>query len=182
MTRRLAWVLLGLSAACGSPQPAALPSAAPASAPPSATSSAAAALPPPPSVELETDDGGGGTMHYADRLVIRWSGSSPLELSSDEEAGRLVPLFNRVLPTREGRIVLLGWSSFGGGEDTQEAWIVESKNGELAIVDKLSATGPRAQWPHLVVKTAADREIRIARADNPRVWFEVQGGRFQRVR
>jgi hypothetical protein len=135
------------------------------------TACRAASPPPAPAavpldVRVEAQDDT-GTMHYADRLVIRGPGSpAPLVLRTELEPGVLVPLVTRQVPLDPENTVLLGWSSTGGGMQTEHALLVRARPGAVpAVVDELALTTDRAA-PPLVVDAAAGRGVRIGVVDS----------------
>ena len=73
-----------------------------------------------------------GTMH--DAAEVRIGGA---RFVSDVARGELVPLFRRRVTLDADHELILGWSSWGGGEQSLHAWIVEHHGAEVAIVDRL---------------------------------------------
>ncbi|MBI5486191.1 MAG: hypothetical protein HY905_02540 [Deltaproteobacteria bacterium] len=76
------------------------------------------------------------TMHLADRVVVR-AGDRLVAWVSDVPGGRLAPLVERVVDLGNGRALLLGWSSQGGGMQSLHATILDVAT--LAVVDWLRA-------------------------------------------
>jgi len=155
-----------------SPRPATAPPvvrvAPPSVPPPSAAivvDAAAVALPDEPESTTEHADVNGpdglhvavswqtmtGTTHTASELSIT-SPSGTLKFSGDdfgrdETADPLhlepLPLVDRALGAGPHRWVLLGWSSYGGGMQSEHAWLVEDAASGPRIVDQLMWTTDR---------------------------------------
>jgi hypothetical protein len=84
-----------------------------------------------------------GTYHFADRLVIE-SDSGKLVVEDKPESDSQVPLIEKVIDAGRGRWLVLGWSSYGEGMQTEHAWlVVDGKHGPR-IADKLEWTSDRA--------------------------------------
>lgn len=84
-----------------------------------------------------------GTMHLASELAITTArGTLRLE-APDAEDGEALPLIEKIYKTGVDRWVLLGWSSYGEGMQTEHAWLVDG-SGEPRIVDRLAWTTDRA--------------------------------------
>jgi hypothetical protein len=86
-----------------------------------------------------------GTMHYAERVVVRWGDALPLVVETDVERGTLAPLFGRVVPLANDRVALIGSSSWGGGEWTQHAWVIARERGAVRVVEATDASAPRGE-------------------------------------
>jgi hypothetical protein len=67
-----------------------------------------------------------------------------LKLTSDLERGVLVPLFTRQYALAKDRQVILGWTSWGSGEQSDHAWIVEVASGTVRIASTLKLSAHRA--------------------------------------
>ena len=98
-----------------------------------------------------------GTMHYADRVVVRWGQARPLVIETDVEGGSLAPLFGRVVPLPHDRVALIGASSWGGGEWTQHAWVIERDRGAVRVVEATEATAKRGEQALDVAAWLAER-------------------------
>lgn len=89
-------------------------------------------------------EGETGTMHYAERVVLSVGPGAPVELTTDVEAGTLAPIVERAIDLG-GAYLVLGWSSWGGGTQTNTALIVESgRCGGLTLVDRLDVVSSRS--------------------------------------
>jgi len=84
-----------------------------------------------------------GTYHFANHATIAL-GAAKLDRESDIEKGVLVPLFEKAFEAGPNRWILLGWSSTGGGMQTQSAWIVKKAGRTLQVTDELAWTTDRA--------------------------------------
>jgi hypothetical protein len=96
-----------------------------------------------------------GTMHSADSVVITSPGGTVHlgggdfaggDVDRDDSAAKSpadgihaegLPLFERALAAGAHRWVLLGWSSFGEGMQSEHAWLVEDGAGGPRVVDSL---------------------------------------------
>ena len=82
-----------------------------------------------------------GTTHVADELVFT-TAKGTLQLKHDEESGIVLPLVEQIHRAGKDRWVVLGWSSYGEGMQTQHAWLVAG-GAKPRIVDKLEWTTDR---------------------------------------
>lgn len=97
----------------------------------------------------------GGTMHYAERLKLSLPGARSLVMKTDVEHGQLAPIVQMQFPLKDGRHLLLGWTSWGGGMQTEHALIVEKKGAVLRLVDELVVQHGRGS-PRIVFRTAPE--------------------------
>jgi hypothetical protein len=72
--------------------------------------------------------GSTGTMHYADELRLSAGRSGPLILKSELSSGKLIPLPGPQYRIDDSHVLLLGWSSHGGGMQTIHALLVHLEN------------------------------------------------------
>lgn len=105
-------------------------------------------------VSTTAPEGETGTMHYAERVVLSVGPGAPVELTTDVEAGTLAPIVERAIDLG-GAYLVLGWSSWGGGTQTNTALIVEGgRCGGLTLVDRLDVVSSRSTAGLLVDPSA----------------------------
>jgi hypothetical protein len=84
-----------------------------------------------------------GTTHVAEALAITTArGTLRLESRDEDDDAPALPLVEQVYSAGPSRWVVLGWSSFGGGMQTEHVWLVDGK-GAPRIADKLAWTTDR---------------------------------------
>ncbi|MBS1118107.1 MAG: hypothetical protein H6Q90_335 [Deltaproteobacteria bacterium] len=87
-----------------------------------------------------------GTYHYATGLTITTPGGT-LTLGNNPENGpddiEPFPLVEKIVSAGPHRWVLLGWSSYGEGMQTTQAWLVDDQQGVPRVRDKLEWTTDR---------------------------------------
>lgn len=72
----------------------------------------------------------------------------------------LYPLLERVLVAGLHRWVILGWSSFGEGLQTEHAWLIEDRPGPM-LVDALTWTTDRSHGGLAIERSKTPLEVRI---------------------
>ncbi|HEY4056619.1 MAG TPA: hypothetical protein VGM39_08415, partial [Kofleriaceae bacterium] len=65
-----------------------------------------------------------------------------LTFKNDGEDEELIPIVDRVQVLKNHRWLVLGWTSYGSGMQTEHAWLVDDTKG-LKIIDKLAWTSDR---------------------------------------
>ncbi len=88
-----------------------------------------------------------GSTHVANALTIttprgKLELASPTPDDADDEGGETLPLIEEIYSVGKDRWVLLGWSSYGEGMQTEHAWLVEG-SAAPRVVDKLEWTTDR---------------------------------------
>lgn len=83
-----------------------------------------------------------GTTHVAETLAITTDRGTLRFENVDEETGEVIPLVERVFKAAPHRWVMVGWSSFGSGMQTEHAWLLDDTQ-SLRVVDKLDWTTDR---------------------------------------
>jgi hypothetical protein len=82
-----------------------------------------------------------GTWHSADRIVVESKhGKRVIEAEADVP----MPLVEKVIDGGRGRWLLLGWSSYGSGMQTEHAWLVVDDKTGPRIANKLEWTSDRS--------------------------------------
>src|SRR3981189_1560788 len=76
--------------------------------------------------------GSSGTMHFVDELRLSVGSSAPLILKP-EPGGKLIPVPGPQYRIDDSHILLLGWSSYGGGMQTIHALLVQVDNGTVTL-------------------------------------------------
>ena len=84
--------------------------------------------------------GSTGTSHYADALRLRVADGPALILKSQGD-GALLPLPGPQFPLGENHVLLLGWSSGGGGMETIHALLLKIDGGKPTLQHSLTLTG-----------------------------------------
>lgn len=98
-----------------------------------------------------------GSTHLAASLAITTArGTLRLE-APDPEDGEALPLVAHIYKTGVDRWVLLGWSSFGSGMQSEHAWLVDG-SGEPRIADRLEWRTDRS---HAGIVIDRDPKLRI---------------------
>jgi hypothetical protein len=103
--------------------------------------------------------GSAGTMHFVDELRLSVDGSALLVLKS-EPGGKLIPIPGPQYQIDGTHVLLLGWSSYGGGMQTIHALLVQVENGHLTLQRELSLTTARTASA-LIVRRDGPNEIRL---------------------
>jgi hypothetical protein len=123
---------------------------------------------------------GTGTMHYADELRLSAGASAPLALKTDPGGGKLIPVPGPQYPVDDTHVLLLGWSSYGGGMQTLHALLLHLENGNVALQRELTLTTARTVSA-LIVRRDGPNQIRLgigepaARMLSERDWLLVFG-------
>lgn len=84
-----------------------------------------------------------GTTHVADELVITTRRGTLRLKDSGEEGGETFPLIEQLYKVGKARWLALGWSSYGGGMQSEHAWLIDATS-KPRIVDKLEWTTDRS--------------------------------------
>jgi hypothetical protein len=85
-----------------------------------------------------------GTTHVASELVVTTPrGTLKLAIAPDDEGGEPIPLIEQIDKLGDDRWLLLGWTSYGGGMQTEHALLVDG-SATPRIVDTLAWTTDRA--------------------------------------
>src|SRR5260221_10384799 len=96
-----------------------------------------------PILKVETvSPAGTGTTHYAVELRLSVGASAPLVLKT-VPGGKLIPLPGPQYPIDDAHVLLLGWSSYGGGMQTIHALLVHLENGNVTLQRELTLTTSR---------------------------------------
>jgi hypothetical protein len=117
----------------------------------------ALAAPPVLRVEAHTTQDT-GTMRYADRLVVRY-GIAELVLATNLAESVQRPFPGPQYPVGDEHVVLLGWSSWGGGMTTLHAMLFHADGDRLALTSSLTLTGDRVDTAFVVRRDGADRVL-----------------------
>jgi hypothetical protein len=84
-----------------------------------------------------------GTTHVADELVITTSRGTLRLKNADDEDGEVIPLLEQIYTVGPHRWLVLGWSSYGEGMQTEHAWLIDDTS-KPVVVDKLGWTTDRS--------------------------------------
>jgi hypothetical protein len=103
--------------------------------------------------------GSTGTMHFVDELRLSAGHSAPLILKSDP-SGTLIPIPGPQYQIDDSHVVLLGWSSYGGGMQTIHALLVQVENNRVTLQRELTLTTARTASV-LIVRRDDPNEIRL---------------------
>jgi hypothetical protein len=118
----------------------------------------ATAAPPELRVETQMTDQNTGTMHYVDRLGLRYGGAE-LVLTSNAAEGVLRPVPGPQHPVGEHDVVLLGWSSWGGGMMAVHAMLIHADGDSIALTGELTFTGDRHNTSFIVRRDGEQRVL-----------------------
>ena len=122
---------------------------------------------------------GSGTTHYADELRLSVGDSASLVLKTDP-GGKLIPVPGPQYKIDDSHVLLLGWSSYGGGMQTLHAMLVRIENGGVTLQRELTLTAARMAAP-LIVRRNGPNEFLLgigepgARLHNEGDWSLVLG-------
>src|SRR6476620_9272731 len=86
---------------------------------------------------------GTGTTHYADELRLSAGASAALVLKTDPGGGKLIPVPGPQYPVDDTHVLLLGWSSHGGGMQTIHALLLRVENDTVTLQRELMLTMAR---------------------------------------
>jgi len=123
---------------------------------------------------------GTGTMHYADELRLSVGASAPLLLKTDSGGGKLIPVPGPQYAVDDTHVLLLGWSSFGGGMQTLHALLLHVENDTITLQCELTLTMAR-DASAFIVRRDGPNQIRLgigepgSRLFNERDWLLVFG-------
>jgi hypothetical protein len=104
--------------------------------------------------------GSSGTMHFVDELRLSAGSSAPLVLKSEPAGGKLIPVPGPQYRIDDSHILLLGWSSYGGGMQTIHALLVQVDNGNVTLQHELMLTAARTASA-LIVRRDGPNDIRL---------------------
>jgi hypothetical protein len=111
---------------------------------------------PAPILKIETvSPTGTGTTHYAVELRLSAGASTPLVLKTDP-GGKLVPVPGPQYRIDDSHVLLLGWSSYGGGMQTLHAMLLQIENGGVKLQRELMLTAARMAAPLIVRRNEPD--------------------------
>ena len=134
-----------------------------------------------PVLKVETvRPNGTGTMHYADELRLSVGASAPLLLRTYPGGGKLIPVPGPQYPVDDTHVLLLGWSSYGGGMQTLHALLLRVENDTVTLQRELMLTAARTASA-LIVRRDGPNQIRLgigepaARMLSERDWLLVFG-------
>ena len=118
-------------------------------------------------------------MHFVDELRLSAGASAPLVLKTDP-GGKLIPIPGPQFQVDDTHMLLLGWSSYGGGMQTIHALLVQVDNGNVTLQRELMLTAARTASA-LIVRRDGPNQIRLgigepaARMLSERDWLLVFG-------
>jgi hypothetical protein len=124
--------------------------------------------------------GSSGTMHFVNELRLSAGSSAPLILKSEPAGGKLIPIPGPQYRIDDSHVLLLGWSSYGGGMQTIHALLVQVDNGNVTLQRELTLTAARTASA-LIVRRDGPNDIRLgvgepaARMSNETDWLLVFG-------
>jgi hypothetical protein len=107
-------------------------------------------------VDAVSSAGDTGTYHYVDELRLSVGGSAPLMLRSDVKNDRLVPIPGPQYPIGDEHVLLLGWSSYGGGMETIHALLLHVEDHRVILHRELLLTTARTDSVLLIRRDAPD--------------------------
>ena len=105
--------------------------------------------------------GSSGTMRFVDELRLSVGASAPLALKTDPGT-KLVPIPGPQYRIDDTHILLLGWSSYGGGMQTIHALLVQVENDRVTLQRELTLTTARTASV-LIVRRDGPNEIGVGR-------------------
>lgn len=103
--------------------------------------------------------GSSGTMHFVDEMRLSVGASAPLVLKTDPGT-KLIPIPGPQFQIDDTHILLLGWSSYGGGMQTIHALLVQVENDRVTLQRELTLTTARTASV-LIVRRDGPNEIRL---------------------
>ena len=105
-----------------------------------------------PVLKVETAAQGTGTMHYADELRLSAGASAALVLKTDPGGGKLIPVPGPQYPVDDTHVLLLGWSSYGGGMQTVHALLLQVEDGAVTLQRELTLSAMARNASPLIVR------------------------------
>ena len=99
-----------------------------------------------------------GTMHFSEELRLTVGDSAGLTLRTSVATGKLIPIPGPQYRVDASHVLLLGWSSYGGGMQTVHAMLVEVENGSVKLHRELALTAERG-FASLIVRRNGANEI-----------------------
>jgi len=115
---------------------------------------------------------GSGTMHFADELRLSVGDFAPLVLKTDVGGGKLIPIPGPQYRIDGRHVLLLGWSSHGGGMQTLHAMLLRVDSGNVTLQRELMLTAARTASA-LIVRRGGPDQIRLGIGELPdRMWKE----------
>ncbi len=135
-------------------------------------------------IELDIPEESTGTMHFAERVEIYSGQYQPLVLVMNEtdEFQELIPIIDRQIEVEPSIYLLLGWSSYGSGMQTQEAFLVRWSGERISLIDRLTMNSDRPSGFFLLDATPGEFAIGIVKPGirkflhNPDEWYlRLQG-------
>lgn len=121
--------------------------------------SAAAIGAPTLHVDSHSEPGDTGTMHYVDELSVGVGDATPLILASDVGGGVLRPVPGPQYSVGDNDVVLLGWSSWGGGMQTVHAMLFHVDGKRVALRGELTFTGGRRETGFVMRRDGLQRML-----------------------
>ena len=103
---------------------------------------------------------GTGTMLYADELRLSAGASAALLLKTDPASGKLIPVPGPQYAVDATHVLLLGWSSHGGGMQTLHALLLHVENNTVTLRRELTLTAARIASA-LIVRRDGPNQIRL---------------------
>ena len=99
-----------------------------------------------------------GTMHFSEQLRLSVGDSAGLTLTTNVATGKLIPIPGPQYRVDASHVLLLGWSSHGGGMQTVHAMLIQVENGSVKLHRELALTAGRA-LASLIVRHNGSNEI-----------------------
>jgi hypothetical protein len=122
-----------------------------------------------PVLKVDTVDvpwGETGQYHYVDELRLSVGSSAPAVLRTSLEGDDLAPIPGPQYPLGDNHVLLLGWSSTGGGAETLHAMVFEIAPAGVQLRRHLTMT--RDRWSSLlVVRRVAPAEVLLGFLEPP---------------
>jgi hypothetical protein len=126
-----------------------------------ALTAAAQTAKPALNVQATYREGRTGTMHFAETLTLSIAGSRPLQIPrTNIRMGSYLPIPGPSFRLPDGRFILLGWSSSGGGMETIHALLVGDRAGAVTVFDHLIYDTDRFHAT-VLVRTEPDGSVLI---------------------
>jgi hypothetical protein len=114
---------------------------------------------------------GTGTTHYAVEMRLSTARSEPLVLKT-QPGSKLIPVPGPQYPIDDSHVLLLGWSSYGGGMQTLHALLVQVENGSVKLQRELTLTAARMASPLIVRRDGLNGLLLGVGEPGPRLFNE----------
>lgn len=110
-------------------------------------------------VDTRAEPGNTGTMHHVDEIRVSVGDTAPLILASDIGRGVVRPIPGPQYSIGDSDVLLIGWSSQGGGMQTVHALLFHIDGSSAALHGELTFTGDRRQTGFVMRRDGPQRML-----------------------